>query len=163
MEPHVAELRDGRLLMYLRTQLGAVFRSVSEDGGATWSRAQTTCLRAPESMPCLTRIPRTHDLLLVWNHSFYDPGFDHSGKRTPLTVAISRDEGNSWICRKNIEDDPTWEYTNPACHFLSDGRVLIHYVASPMDDPEPPGKLGRNHMPLKCLIADIDWLYEAER
>ena len=53
MEPHVAELRDGRLLMYLRTQLGAVFQSTSSDGGESWSAAQTTALRAPESMPCL--------------------------------------------------------------------------------------------------------------
>ena len=160
MEPHVAELRDGRLLVYMRTQLGAVFASESEDGGITWSDPQTTGLKAPESMPCLTRIPQTGDLLLVWNDSFYAPGFDHFGKRTPLTVAISRDEGRTWEKRKNIETDPDWEFTNPSCHFTSKGKVIITYVASRMDNPNPPGKLGRSCMPLKAAIADVSWLYE---
>ena len=48
----IVELRDGRLLMHMRTQLGAVFQSDSTDGGATWSKPQTTGLRAPQSMPC---------------------------------------------------------------------------------------------------------------
>ena len=53
MEPKIEELKDGRLLMVMRTQLGAVFKSYSEDGGCTWSKAQTTGLRAPESCPGL--------------------------------------------------------------------------------------------------------------
>jgi sialidase-1 len=157
MEPHVAELRDGRLLMTLRTELGAVFQSESDDGGITWSKPQTTGLRAPESMSCLAKIPQTGDLLLVWNHSLFDPKYDHSGKRTPLTVACSRDDGRSWGCLKNIETDPAWEFTNPACHFTSQGRVIITYVASPMEDPNPPGKLGRSRMSLRAVIADIEW------
>ena len=102
MEPHVAELRDGRLLMTLRTELGAVFQSESEDKGLTWSRPQTTGLRAPESMPCLARIPQTGDLILVWNHSQFDPKYDHSGKRTPLTMAVSRNDGRTWVNLKNL-------------------------------------------------------------
>jgi len=114
MELHVAELRDGRLLGYMRTQLGAVFQTESRDGGVTWSKPQTTGLKAPESMPCLTRIPKTGDLLLVWNNSPYDPEFDHYGKRTPLTVAISRDDGRTWENFKDLETDPEWEFTNPS-------------------------------------------------
>jgi len=159
-EAHVAELKDGRLLMTMRTQLGAVFKSESGDGGVTWSKPQTTGLRAPNSLPCLTRIPKTGDLLLVWNNSLYDPGFDHFGKRTPLTVAVSRDDGRSWENFKNIETDPAWEFTNPTCHFTSDDKVVIGYVASPMENPNPPGKLGRSSMSLKAAVADIEWLYE---
>ncbi len=160
MEPHVAELRDGRLLMTMRTQLGAVFQSESNDGGVTWSRPQTTGLKAPESMPCLTKIPKTGDLLLIWNNSFYNPDFDHSGKRTPLTAAISRDEGRSWENIKDIETDPLYEFTNPSCHFTSKGKVIITYVASKMDNPNPPGRLGRSRIPLKAAIADVEWFYE---
>ena len=156
MEPHVAELKDGRLLMTLRTELGAVFQSESGDGGVTWSKPQTTSLRAPESMPCLARIPQTGDLILVWNHSLFDPGYDHSGKRTPLTVALSRDDGKTWGNLRDIETDPAWEFTNPACHFTSGGKVIVTYVASPMDDPNPPGKLGRSRMSLRAVIADVE-------
>ena len=160
MEPHIVELKDGRLLMYMRTELGAVFQSESGDGGAIWSKPQTTGLKAPESMPCLTTIPKTGDLLLIWNNGFYDPDFDHCGKRTPLTVAISRDEGKTWENFKDIETDPTYEFTNPSCHFTSRDKVIITYVASKMDNPNPPGRLGRSCMPLKEAIADVEWFYE---
>ena len=38
-EPTVIELKDGRLLMLGRTNMGRVFRSFSEDRGETWSEA----------------------------------------------------------------------------------------------------------------------------
>ncbi len=161
MEPRVAELRDGSLLMFLRTQLGAVFQSKSSDGGVTWSKPQTTGLKAPQSMAHLTRIPETADLLVIWNDGEYDPEFHHTmGKRTPLTVAISKDDGCSWENFKDIETDPTYEFTNPSCHFTSQDKVIITYVASKMDDPNPPGRFGRSCMPLKAAIADLEWFYE---
>ena len=159
MEPHIVELADASLLMYLRTQLGAVFSSRSADAGENWSPPQTTGLKAPEAMPTLAQIPSTKDLLLIWNDASYDPGFDHSGKRSPLTVAVSRDEGRTWGPPKNIETDPGWEFTNPSCHFTSRGTVIITYVASKMENPDPPGRFGRSLMPLKAVVAEIDWLY----
>ncbi len=159
MEPHIVELKDGGLLMYMRTHLGAVFQSDSRDGGVTWSKPQTTGLKAPESKPCLVKIPKTGDLLLIWNNSLYDPDFDHCGKRTPLTTAISSDEGQSWENFKDIETDPDYEFTNPSCHFTSQGKVIIMYEASKMDNPNPPGRLGRSCMPLKEAIADVEWFY----
>jgi len=157
MEPSVAELRDRRLLMTLRTDLGSVFRSRSCDQGLTWSRPQTTGLRAPESMPKLKRIPQTGDLMIVWNNSEYDPKWPtHYGKRTPLSVAISDDEGESWRNVRPLETDPDYEFTNPSCNVTSRGTVIITYLASKMES----GRFGRTHMPLKAAIADLDWLYE---
>ena len=60
----------------------------------------------------------------------------------------------------NIASIPEWEFSNPSVHFTSQGKVIVTYVASRMDDPEPPGRLGRSCMPLKAAIADVDWLYE---
>jgi len=157
MEPHIAELKDGRLLMVMRTQLGAIFKSISADSGVTWSKPQTTGLKAPESMRCLARMPKTGDLLLIWNNSLYDPESDHFGKRTPLTVAISKDDGLRWENVKNIETDPDWEFTNSSCHFTSKGKVIITYIASHM---RSSGNLGRSYMPLKAAIADTEWFYE---
>jgi sialidase-1 len=158
MEARIAELRDGRLLMTMRTQLGSVFKSESSDQGKTWSKPQTTGLRAPESMPVLKRIPQTGDLVIIWNNSEYDPkAVTHWGKRTPLTVAISRDEGETWQCIKNIETDPDYEFTNPTCYFTSQGTVIITYVASKMRED---GRFGRTCMPLKAVVAGIEWLYQ---
>lgn len=160
MEPHIVELEGGRLLMYMRTELGAIFQSESEDGSRTWSPAQTTGVRAPESMPCLVAIPTTGDLLLIWNDALFLPDFDHSGKRTPLTTAISRDQGLTWENHKNIEVDPLYEFTNPSCHFTRAGKAIIMYESSRMDNPDPPGRLGRSCMPMKAAVADVDWFYE---
>jgi sialidase-1 len=160
MEPRVAELKDGRLLMTMRTQLGSVFKSESMDQGLSWSLPQTTGLISPESQPQLKRIPTTGDLVLVWNHGVYEPGFTGWGRRSPLTVAVSVDDGRSWTKFKNIETDPNFEFTNPCCHFTSQNKIIISYVASRMDKTEFPGVFGRSHMPQKAVIADIDWLYQ---
>ena len=168
MEPKIEELKDGRLLMVMRTQLGAVFKSYSKDGGNTWSKPQTTGLRAPESCPGLRRIPQTGDLVLIWNHSTYDPKFDHFGVRSPLTVAISKDEGETWGQIKYIETDPEWEFTNPITYVTGDGKLLIAYEASKYESLTAPGhgnvgqigRVGRHRMHLKLAIVDVDWLYE---
>jgi sialidase-1 len=168
MEPKIEELKDGRLLMVMRTELGSVFKSYSGDGGCTWSKAQTTGLRAPESCPGLRRIPQTSDLVLIWNHSLYDPWFDHSGLRTPLSVAISKDEGDTWERIKDIETDPQWEFTNPITCVTGEGKLLIAYEASKYESLTGPGhgnvgqtgRVGRSRMPLKLAIVDLGWLYE---
>ena len=160
MEPKVEELNDGRALMVLRTQLGSVFKSVSEDGGQNWAKAQTAGLRAPESCPELLRIPQTGDLMVVWNDSPYDPQFDHYGKRTPLAVALSKDEGATWENVRYIEDDPTREFTNPAAVVTSRGTVILTYCTSVYKDLTPPGRLGRDLIDLRAAIIDIDWFCE---
>ena len=43
-ETQVAELRDGRLLLFGRTTLGRIYQSFSEDGGTRWSEPQPTQL-----------------------------------------------------------------------------------------------------------------------
>jgi sialidase-1 len=129
MEGSVEELKDGRLLMVMRTQLGAVFKAYSADRGESWSKPQTTGLRAPESCPCLARIPGG-GLLLIWNNSEYDPAFrSHYGKRSPLSAAVSNDEGETFRHIGDIENDPGWAYSNPAAVFLKDGRCILNYWA----------------------------------
>lgn len=159
MEPQIEPLSDGRLIMIMRTQLGSVFKSISEDRGVTWSKAQTTGMHAPESCPGMLRLPGSGDLVMVWNHSSYDPQFDHYGKRTPLTVAISQDDGQSWGHVYDIETDPEWEFTNPAAITTRDGRLLIAYEASKYKTLTPPGRLGRSRMHLKLTAIDIDRIY----
>ncbi len=159
MENHIAETNAKTLVMAVRNQLGNIFLSRSSNRGESWSHPQATGLSASESMPSLTRIPGTGDLLLVWNNALYDHTYDHSGKRTPLTCAISRDEGVTWTHIKNIEDDPSFEFSNVACTHLSNERLIISYFTSRMDDPEPPGRFGRDMMSLKSAITSLDWLY----
>lgn len=131
-EPGVVELKDGRLMMFIRTQLGRQYLSFSRDGGETWSEARASEILSPLSPASIERIPTTGHLLMVWNdHSVADDSARASaatgGKRTPLTVAISKDEGRTWLSRRNLLQDPDGWYCYTAIHF--DGsRVLLAFA-----------------------------------
>ena len=131
MEPSVAELEKGHLLVSLRTQLGSIFVARSRDNGETWSLPQTCGLKAPESGTCLRRIPGTQSLVLIWNDSIYNPKHHHFGDRSPLSAAISRDGGESWKRLGNIAEGPK-EFTNLGCTFLSSGNAIVTFM---VDDP----------------------------
>lgn len=150
MEPETLELKNGRVLMHFRTQLGHIGVSESSDGGETWSEPKSLGVRAPESPATLRRIPSTGDLLLIWNDSFSE-GEGHGGKRTPLTAAISQDEGKTWIHKRNIESKPgeTYAYTSVLFH---NGRAVLSYYVG--DD-----KTARISSRFRSL--PVSWFYDA--
>ncbi len=150
MEPEVIELRDGRVLMLFRTQLGHIGASYSNDGGETWSEPGSFGVRAPESPATLRRIPATGDLLLIWNDN-HEPGQGHSGKRTPLSVAISSDEGKTWQHQKSLETDPTLGYAYTSLMFTQGRAVLTYYILD----------AGSKHISSRFRSIPVGWFYEA--
>ncbi|MDF2662379.1 MAG: hypothetical protein K0Q94_5170 [Paenibacillus sp.] len=159
MEASVAEGDGGQLLMSIRTQLGAVFLSRSEDYGETWSMPQTSGLHAPESCTCLRRIPGTGDLVLFYNASKYDPTRHHYGLRTPLTAALSRDGGATWSKVGDIETGP-YEYMNVNCMMTEKGDALLTYAK--VEDPQliqrdPALPFQRKGMDLCLALIDREW------
>jgi len=157
MEPHVEELRDKKLLMVMRTQLGSVYKSISADGGVTWSKSESLGVEAPESCPELARIPKTGDLVLIWNAARYDPKWrSHFGKRTPLSAAISKDDGRTWSKPRHIEDDPGWAYSNPGLTFTSKGTAIVNYWACLY---QKNGFMSNYPIHLKAAIFEVHWLY----
>jgi sialidase-1 len=148
-EPGVVELKDGKILMVSRTDQGSQFSAYSEDGGETWSSAQPTGLKSPVSPASIKRIPKTGDLLVVWNdHSKVDKTL--LGKRTPFNVAISRDEGKTWEKTKTLEDDPGGWYCYTAIAFVDDRVVLGHCAGD-----KRVGGLNRTQI----TLFNLDWLY----
>jgi sialidase-1 len=126
MEPEVVELNDGRILMIVRTQLGYVGKSYSSDGGDTWSKLESLGVRAPETPSTLRRIPSTGDLVLIFNDTF-TPGAGHGGKRTPLTAAISSDEGLTWKNVGNFESDASKTFSYTSLTFVRDRAVMSYW------------------------------------
>jgi hypothetical protein len=126
-EPGVIELADGRILMWMRTDLGCQYRSVSEDGGDTWTRAEPSPLASPLSPASVKRMPWDGSLLVVWN--------DHSGRhrfprgrRTPLCAALSRDEGRTWLNSRILEGHPDGWFCYTSIAFIEEA-VLLAYCA----------------------------------
>jgi len=92
--------------------------------------------------------PWTGDLLCVWN--------DHSGRhpcegsnRTPLCVALSRDEGETWTPSTVIEDAPDGWYCYTSITFVQ-GRSVLSCCAG----DRTVGGLNR----LKVLVLSKEWL-----
>ena len=119
-EPACVELKDGRVMMLMRTGCGGQFKSLSSDGGQTWTKPVLTQLKGTAAPVSIGRIPTSGALLAVWNHN---PG---AGKRNPLTAAISKDEGQTWVNFRNLEDTPDDAWAYPAVTWI-ENRALITY------------------------------------
>ncbi len=126
-EPGVVQLTDGRLMMFCRTDAGSQYTAFSRDEGDTWSALSPSQLASPLSPATIERIPWNGQLLCVWNdHSGVHPF--PTGKRSPLCIAISKNEGKTWSRSRTLEADPDGWYCYTAMAFLED-RVLLAYCA----------------------------------
>lgn len=152
-EPLVVELKDGSLLMLCRTDLGSQYRSTSADGGITWTPAEPSDIKSPLSPASIARIPTTGDLLMAWNDHSGEIDPKIRGKRTPFTVAISKDEGKTWTNRKTLYADPEGWYCYTAITF-ADGRVLLGHCAG----QKKPGSIGLATTAITAF--GVEWLYK---
>ena len=130
-EPGVVELKNGDILMFMRTKSGVQYFSYSKDKGETWSSVEPGNIKSPCSPASITRIPSTGDLMLVWNDKDLNPFFKDGkntwiNERTPLNIAISKDEGKTWINEKTLEDNPEGSFCYPAVIYL-DNEILLSY------------------------------------
>ena len=108
----------------LLTTTTTIWRTESRNGGQTWTEPVATALDAPDSEALLSRIPSTGDLLL-WN----DVASERGTPRTPLTTAISRDEGDTWDLVGNIDDRENFHVALPSAYFMDD-EVIITYIGT---------------------------------
>jgi len=159
-EPGLVELRDGRLWMYMRTTQGAIYGCYSSDRGVHWTEPEPTPLKSPEAPATIKRIPWTGDLLCVWN--------DHTGYhalprtiRSPLCLAISKDDGQTWGKPRVLEAAPPddgWRsvarsyYSYTSMTFVKD-RVILSYW-----DTENRTHQDRWYS-LKVVAFNHEWLY----
>jgi sialidase-1 len=145
-EPAVIELKNGDILMVIRTDARAQYISYSKDRGETWSPCEKSTINSPVAPASIARIPSTGDLLLVWD----DNGID--SKRTPLNIAVSKDEAKTWTNIKSIENDPEGRFCYTAIHVI-DKYVLLGYTAGSRAK-------GQGWSVLNVTRANLDWIYK---
>lgn len=126
LQPAVVQLSDKTLLAfcrragdYLPTTRGWIVRSESRDGGLTWSKGTDSEFPNPNSAIDLKRLANGH-LLLVYNDSMVD--------RTPLTLAVSTDEGQTFPYRRNLAEGPG-SFAYPTAVQTRDGKLHIVYTS----------------------------------
>jgi sialidase-1 len=125
-EPAIVELKDGRLMCFLRNTNQCLYRSYSEDGGIHWSKPGPTELPSPESPPLVKRIPTTGDLLLLWNNVASPSNWP----RTPLSAVISKDEGKTWQNFRDLENRKDVDAAYPSVTFVGDEALVAYYSRS---------------------------------
>jgi sialidase-1 len=122
-EPGLVELKNGDIRMFVRTNFGLIYTSVSEDHGVNWGPLIPTQLASPVSPISCKRVPlKNNPLLAIWNHNGVN------SDRTPLTSALSYDEGESWTSIKNIEPSPDHGYCYTSIYFDDIERKEGHMV-----------------------------------
>ena len=124
-EPNVFEKKDGSLVMLSRTGKGYLYRCDSTDGGESWSEERPTPLRSAVAPFHLKKDPFTGWVFIAWDNSF--PGPVHQYPRSPLSFAVSRDEGDTWEFICDIEDDPMSSYGYPSIHFTEKTILVTYY------------------------------------
>jgi len=152
-EPGLIELQDGRMMVFSRTDAGSQYIAYSRDQGQSWSPLHASEIISPCSPASLARIPDTGDLLMVWNNHADIPD-ELAGKRTPLTSAISRDEGDTWINVKDIETDPSGWYCYTAIAFAGE-HVLLAHTAGDTRENNGLAKLQITRLPVAWLYGPI--------
>lgn len=115
IQPTLWESQPGKIHMLLRSTEGRVYRSDSQDNGTTWCSPYPTQLPNNNSGIDLDRLENGW-LVLACN-----PVADNWGARSPMSLLLSKDNGNTW--EKIVDlDSGTGEFAYPAV--LADGMEL---------------------------------------
>ena len=151
-EPVAVELKDGRLLMHMRSQVGRIYRSYSEDFGISWSRPEPLPIAASYTPCILKRIEATGHLLMVWNQISRQEILTGL-HRHRLSCAVSSDEGETWENFKNLESlDDTTVVTPPPDDRL---EVMEQWENYGYYQPSDTGRYHRAPGVLRICYPDV--------
>jgi predicted neuraminidase len=120
IQPALWESEPGRVHMLMRSTCGSICRSNSADGGRSWSPIQKTRLPNNNSGLDLVRLD-SGTLALVCN-----PVSGDWAARTPLSVFLSVDNGETWPRRLDLETG-AGEYSYPAVVAAGD-EIAVTYT-----------------------------------
>ena len=143
MEPTVMELRDGRILMLIRSNLGRFWQAFSGDGGRYWRTVMPSGIDASTAPGFLLRL-HSGRVALVWNRVGPESGEAWQKKDCPLHAEIPC----SWFREElsiAFSDDDCATWTAPlVCARQQGGQVSYPYVFE-----RRPGEL--------WIIAGFTW------
>lgn len=126
LQPAVVELEPGHLMAlcrraggYEEVTDGYVVQAESRDGGKTWTEGTDSRFPNPNAAVDLLKLRNGH-LLFVFN--------DSMNERTPLTAALSLDNGRTWPFRRNIAEGPG-DFAYPYAIQTSDDKIHVVFTS----------------------------------
>ena len=135
-EPGLVEKDGDTRWCFIRNNSGRQYESFSRDGGESWSAPLPSGFTAPESPMSMKRL-RDGRLLAVWNPIPMYNGravADGIWARTPLVMAVSHDNRESFSTPVTLDEEPGSAYGYTAIHETDDGSVLLAYCAGSTKD-----------------------------
>ncbi|GMW02553.1 MAG: hypothetical protein AMXMBFR84_36890 [Candidatus Hydrogenedentota bacterium] len=125
LEPSVVELKDGRLMMWIRTNHDYFWKAYSNDGGRNWRHVERSTVEASSAPAWLGRMASGR-LGLLWNPAKAEgatvidrrpPGPGHANPtswfREELCIAFSDDDGETWSKPVVIARQPKGQLSYP--------------------------------------------------
>ena len=182
-EPTMVELKNGKLLMYVRTSQDYHYMYTSDDWGETWSKPTQTNFHGTITMPVLHKL-NDGRILFFWCNNQPMPEIDQTAVLPPLPIdetngrwedvftnrdvnhlAISEDGCETWYGMREVLLNPvrfnadfrrTGGFTN--------GDKSVHQ-AQILELPFNKIMIhcGQHNACRRVVILDIDWLYEKKR
>lgn len=137
VEPTVVELKDGRLMMLIRTSLDRFWRAYSDDGGRYWRTIEPTNIDASSAPSWLLHL-KSGRLALVWNRVKAE-GATTAPKhaagqaseslvswfREELSIAFSEDDGTTWTQPVVIAREPKGQLAYPYILERTPGELWV--------------------------------------
>ncbi|MGV3502878.1 MAG: sialidase family protein [Adhaeribacter sp.] len=122
IQPAFWESAPGQVHMLMRSSSGRICRSDSRDYGKTWSPIYQTSL--PNNNSGIDVAPISGDTLAV----IFNPVSENWGKRYPITVAVSADNGQTWPLQVDIEKGQDKAELSYPDLFYQDGHLVACYT-----------------------------------
>lgn len=119
IQPTFWESEPGQVHALMRTAAGCVARTDSTDGGRTWCAVYATNI--PNNNSGLDALKLEDGRVLM----VYNPVGKNWGKRTPLYLASSSDNGQTWANLAALETNPG-EYSYPAIVRTAKGIAITY-------------------------------------
>jgi alpha-L-rhamnosidase len=126
IQPSILKLNDGRLQVLMRSHNGFLATSFSSDKGRTWSKVTLSDIPNNQSgTDAVTLRDGRH--VLIYNN-FQTIMGTPKGPRTPLSLAMSTDDGKTWHHVLTLEDSPVSQYSYPAIIQGKNGHLYCVYT-----------------------------------
>ncbi len=121
IQPTLWEDNNGVIHALMRSDKGRIYRSCSTDSGYKWSKAERTELPNNNSGIDCVRVPDGRIFLV------YNPVEENWGERSPLELAVSEDNGNTFKCVAVLENQKDGEFSYPAITYHNN-KLYITYT-----------------------------------